>query len=162
LQWIAGEASGGLLLEQALTTCGVEDMVLTALLDNLPHNQTAPAQVPCQVVSPRLMRRARDYIEQHIEEPMSVGDIAAFAGVSTRGLHLAFRKYHNTTPMAYLRDMRLERVRADLLRGDGWGGPVSVTTTAIRWGFSHLGQFSASYCQRFGELPSQTKVRASH
>jgi len=92
LQWLAGEASGGLLLEQALTTCGVEDMVLTALLDSLPHNQTASAQVPCQVVSPRLVRRARDYIEQHIEAPMSVGDIAAFSGVSTRGLHLAFRK----------------------------------------------------------------------
>jgi AraC-like DNA-binding protein len=36
----------------------------------------------------------------------------------------------------------------------------SVTDTALRWGFSHLGQFSASYRQRFGDLPSRTRALA--
>jgi len=162
LHWLAGEAAGGLLLEQPLSAASVEDMVLTALLDGLPHNQTPLMPVSSSVVAPRVVRRAREYIEQHMDEPMSVGDIAAHVGVSARGLHLAFRKYHDTTPMACLRDMRLDRVRADLLRGDGAGGVASVTATAVRWGFSHLGQFSASYRQRFGELPSQTKARACH
>lgn len=162
VHWLAGEASGGVLLEQALSAASVEDMVLTALLDGLPHNQRpAPARAGAGV-SPRVVRRAREFIEQHIDEALSVGDIAAHAGVSARGLHLAFRKFHDTTPMAYLRDLRLDRVRADLLRAEAGGAAQGVTTTALRWGFTHLGQFAASYRRRFGELPSQTRLQARH
>ena len=35
-------------------------------------------------------------------------------------------------------------------------GEVSVTEVAHRWGFAHLGRFSASYAHRFGERPSTT------
>jgi AraC-like DNA-binding protein len=162
LQWLAGEASGGLLLEQTLCAASIEDMVLTALLDGLPHNQRPTPASASMGVSPRVVRRARDFIEQHIDEALCVGDIAAHVGVSARGLHFAFRKYNATTPMAYLRDLRLDRVRADLLRGDDTGAAHSVTATAVRWGFTHLGQFAASYRRRFGELPSQTRQRARH
>lgn len=163
VHWLAGEASGGQLLEQALSAASVEDMVLTALIDGLPHNQRPAPASATSVVSPRVVRRAREFIEQHIDEALSVADIAAHAGVSARSLHLAFRKYHDTTPMAYLRELRLDRVRADLLRGDGWtAADHSVTATAVRWGFTHLGQFAASYRQRFGELPSQTRLRVRH
>lgn len=163
VQWLAGEASGGLLLEQPLSAASVEDMVLTALLDGLPHNQRPAPASASAVVSPRVVRRARDFIEQHIDEPLTVADIATHAGVSARGLHLAFRKFHNTTPMACLRELRLDRVRADLLRcDDGNAAGQSVTATAVRWGFTHLGQFAASYRSRFGELPSQTRLRARH
>jgi len=33
---------------------------------------------------------------------------------------------------------------------------VTVTATAERWGFGHLGEFSVMYRKRFGESPSQT------
>ena len=52
-----------------------------------------------------------------------------------------------------LKDIRLERARAELLAG---GDGVSVTTVAMAWGFTHLGKFSNDYRARFGELPSQT------
>lgn len=163
LLWLAGEASGGMLLEQTISTASVEDMVLTALLDGLPHNQRPTPSSGSVGLSPRVVRRAREFIEQHIDEALSVGDIAAHAGVSARTLHMGFRKYHNTTPMAYLRDLRLDRVRADLLRGDDSAAAThSVTATAVRWGFTHLGQFAACYRKRFGELPSQTRQRARH
>ena len=59
--------------------------------------------------------------------------------------------------MAYLRDVRFDKVRADLSTAAGERG--CVTRTALRWGFSHFGQFSAAYKCRFGELPSQTVAR---
>lgn len=37
------------------------------------------------------------------------------------------------------------------------GSPV--THTALRWGFGHLGQFSANYQRRFGQQPSATLRR---
>ncbi|MGH8785350.1 MAG: AraC family transcriptional regulator [Cupriavidus necator] len=162
LQWLAAEASGGLMLDQPLAAASVEEMVITSLLDGLPHNQGAYVPRADAGVSPRCLRRARDYIAQHIDEPLTVGAIAAHAGMSSRSLHVAFRKYHDTTPMAYLRDLRLDKVRTELLGGSADGARPSVTATALRWGFTHLGQFAASYRQCFGELPSQTLARSMH
>ena len=51
----------------------------------------------------------------------------------------------------------LERVRAELMRATP--GSDSVTDAATRWGFQHLGHFSASYRRQFGETPSETLKR---
>lgn len=46
----------------------------------------------------------------------------------------------------------MERVRAELLSGE----VNNVTGAALRWGFAHMGRFSAEYKTRFGETPSQS------
>jgi transcriptional regulator GlxA family with amidase domain len=51
---------------------------------------------------------------------------------------------------------RLQLVRDELLRSDA---EVNVTTMALRYGFSHLGRFSAYYRATFGEMPSETLRR---
>lgn len=40
------------------------------------------------------------------------------------------------------------------------GPDISVTETALRWGFGHLGEFAGEYRARFGERPSDTLRRA--
>jgi AraC family ethanolamine operon transcriptional activator len=50
--------------------------------------------------------------------------------------------------MRYLRQLRLDRARLDLL-----SGRCSVTEAATRWGFWNLGDFARYYRQRHGELP---------
>ncbi|WJJ95055.1 helix-turn-helix domain-containing protein [Neopusillimonas aromaticivorans] len=82
--------------------------------------------------------------------------MAEHVDVSIRSLFAGFRKYRNTSPMRQLKERRLEKVHHDLLNP---GPDTSVTQVALRWGFSHLGQFSAAYQQRYGELPSATLKR---
>ena len=86
---------------------------------------------------------------------MTVGDIAAAAGVSDRTLQAAFQAELEITPMAYLRGRRLDRARAELADA-AMQDRTSVTEVADRWGFGHLGRFAAEYKARFGESPSQT------
>jgi AraC-like DNA-binding protein len=57
--------------------------------------------------------------------------------------------------MHYLRDLRMERARAELVSGEC----QNVAGVALRWGFAHLGRFSASYKARYGESPSQSVRR---
>jgi transcriptional regulator GlxA family with amidase domain len=83
--------------------------------------------------------------------------MAEHAGVSTRSLHQGFRKYRDTTPATYLTDIRLERVRQELVGGSERG--VTIRDIALRWGFHHHGHFSARYLRRYGELPSRTLNR---
>ena len=77
----------------------------------------------------------------------------AVAGVSLRSLYAGFQDFCDISPMQYLRNVRLERVRAELTAGPVSGGVASV---ALRWGFTHMGRFSAEYKAHFGESPSQT------
>jgi AraC-like DNA-binding protein len=61
--------------------------------------------------------------------------------------------------MTYLREVKLARVRADLLEAD----PSSTTVAAVasRWGFNHLSRFTEMYRRKYGVLPSVT-LRQHH
>ena len=82
-------------------------------------------------------------------------DIARAACVTVRAIQLAFRRHLDTTPMAHLRSLRLERAHQQLRaanRGDG----TTVTDVASRWGFLDPSRFAALYRRTYGEPPSQT------
>ena len=105
---------------------------------------------------PQAVRRVRDYIEAHAQEDIDIADICKVAGVPLRTLHHQFRHSLGITPLQLLRDIRLKRVRMDLL---GARAGSSVTSIALDWGFDHLGRFAASYKKRFGETPRETLKR---
>lgn len=154
VDWLFAEASDGDLLEHSLVATRLQETLMTVLLDTLPHNQCAARGSDGMVVSPRFVIRAQAYIEQHVHEPLTAGDIAEHVGVSVRSLFAGFRKYRDTSPMAYLKDLRLDMARTELRTATTLRG--CVTRIALKWGFSHFGQFSAAYRRRFGELPSET------
>jgi transcriptional regulator GlxA family with amidase domain len=100
------------------------------------------------------VRRAAAFIDAHASQPITLADIAAAAGVTGRALQYAFRRHYDTTPTGYLRRIRLERARQELLAADP--ARESVTAVAYRWGFVSPGQFSAAYRQAYGVTPDQT------
>ena len=106
-------------------------------------------------VDPANVKRAIDFIEAHLREPITLGDITRAAGVPGRTLLQNFRDHRGTSPMRYLRDARFVRVREDLSRAP----ERSITRVAMLWGFYHLGRFAVEYRKRFGETPSQTRAK---
>jgi transcriptional regulator GlxA family with amidase domain len=86
--------------------------------------------------------------------PWSSAELAEASHVSVRSLQESFRKSLGTSPMRYLGDLRLDQVRQELTAAAP--GALTVSETASRWGFTHLGRFAAAYRRRFGELPSDT------
>jgi AraC-like DNA-binding protein len=147
------DAGHEVLQHPAVRLSQVRTFVTTLLLthehsfsDQLRHGHSPPR--------PRNLRGALGFIEAHLAEPMTLGDIARAAGCSARTLNDAFHEHFAVSPMARVRQLRLDAARAELL-----GGGASVTEVAGRWGFSHLSRFSGAYHERFGELPSQTLRR---
>ncbi|SFO52092.1 Helix-turn-helix domain-containing protein [Pseudonocardia ammonioxydans] len=98
-----------------------------------------------------------DYMRAHAHEHLRPEDLARVACMSVRALQASFRHELGTTPSRLLREIRLERVHTALSSGNP---DVSIGAVALRWGFAHLGRFSAQYRSRFGELPNQTLARA--
>ena len=102
------------------------------------------------------VRRAQQYIGAHLDDVMTIGDVAAAAGVAHRTLYKHFHEVRGISPMRYARDCRFAEVRRALLHA---GPQDNVTTIAVHWGFCHLGRFSVEYRKRFGETPSETLRR---
>lgn len=133
----------------------MEQLCASVLLSNHPHNHTDTAPSRRSTVLPRHVRRAQDFMQAHAHEPITVDQLAAVAGVSARSLYAGFREFLQTSPMHYLRDLRMERARTELLSGES----TSVAGVALRWGFAHMGRFGLDYKKRYGESPSQTLRR---
>ncbi len=98
--------------------------------------------------------RLEAYMRSRLCAPVALEDLARAAGVSVRGLNALCQRHRGESPMALLRNMRLDAVRARLMERPGH----CVTDAALEFGFGHLGRFSSYYRERFGELPSQTAV----
>ncbi len=164
LDWLFREATDGALLEQPLLAAQLEETLLLTLLQVQPYQadrRAAALLSPTQsatAAAPAFVLRAEEYMATQAHEALTVSHIAQQAGVSTRSLYAGFQKHRGYSPMDYLRQLRLSRVHADLCHPAS--AHTSVTDVALRWGFGHMGQFSAAYKQRFGELPSHTLRRA--
>ncbi|HEY0574119.1 MAG TPA: AraC family transcriptional regulator [Pseudonocardia sp.] len=140
-----------------LTTRTLENLLVGTLLLAQPHNYTAELNQPTRAASPRAVREAMELLEARPEHTWSVGELAASVHVSVRALQDAFARSAGMSPMRYLRQVRLARVRAELL--DGVPGNTTVTEVAARWGFAHHGHFAAAYRAKFGEPPAGTLRR---
>ncbi|MBF4613011.1 AraC family transcriptional regulator [Curtobacterium sp. VKM Ac-1376] len=128
----------------------------TAFLDSFPPRVD---DLPAVLGLPRnaRLRAAVEYIHAHAAESVTVTELSDVAGLSVRSVQESFRRVFDVSPLTYLREVRLDRVRSELLELDPQAGVVG--DVARRWGFAHLGRFSAAYAARFGEYPKQTLRR---
>lgn len=102
---------------------------------------------------PAAVRRAIEYLHAHAGADLDLVDIARAAGVGPRALQRAFRRWSDTTPLGYLRTVRLQRAHEELVAPpDG----ATVASVAMRWGFHHAGRFAADYQRAFGVSPQCT------
>ncbi|GAB7539087.1 cupin domain-containing protein [Burkholderia sp. 3C] len=149
------ERSGGVL--NHLQMAGdLEQALLKGLLIAQPHNYSTELADVLRPTVPRYVHLARQFIQAHAREDVTLEDIERAAGVSRQKLFASFRQHVGQGPMACLKRYRLEGVRRDLVSD---GSARNVSTVALAWGFTHLGRFSAEYKSLFGETPSQTLKR---
>ena len=83
-----------------------------------------------QVCAP-LVRQAIDFIQANCARDISMADIAAAINVTPRAVQYMFRRHLDTTPMAYLRRIRLDRAHRDLLAADPSHDTVSGAPNSL-------------------------------
>jgi transcriptional regulator GlxA family with amidase domain len=93
-----------------------------------------------------------------LEKLVQVSRLARAAGVTLRTLERAVHAVHATTPLEFLRALRLSEARQTL---STCGSTTTVTEVATRFGFRELGRFAGEYRDRFGESPSDTLRRSA-
>ncbi|GAB1639610.1 helix-turn-helix domain-containing protein [Krasilnikovia sp. MM14-A1259] len=139
-------------LSHPLALTSALDVAVSAVLAAFPHTSD-PTAVGSRRVRPAVIRRAVAFIDAHPDQPITLADIAAAAGISVRGLHHGFRRHLDTTPTVYLRRVRLAHAHHDL-HAAAYGDAVAAV--ARRWGFGHPGRFAGYYRTVYGRPPSDT------
>lgn len=158
INYMVTELEMGILEDlQPSTHDHFETMLTSMLLDLQPHNYCGALSEHKSIPAQHYVRKAEAYMRENLGSVISPDELAAVTEVTPRTLCNGFHRYHQTTPMGYLKSLRLERVHHDL-RSAGHGD--TITRIAMNCGITHLGRFSSEYRKRFGEAPSQTlKIR---
>jgi len=102
----------------------------------------------------RRVQEALRLLRERARTRVSIAEVAATVGTSTRGLQKLFRAEVGQTPGEYLRAVRLDGVRRDLQSASTGPDRESIATIAARWQFSNAGRMAAAYRAAFGSPPS--------
>jgi AraC-like DNA-binding protein len=141
-------------LAHPLVLAGAIDAIAGAALATFAHNGD-PDGERLRRAWPAAIRRATAYIDTNPARPLTLADIAAEAAISVRALQTGFQQHLNTTPMLYLRQVRLAHAHHDLQNADPTHGD-DIAAIARRWGFGHLGRFAGYYRTTYGHPPRHT------
>lgn len=126
-----------------------------ALLTSHPHNHSHLLEKPAPPSSRTVVRLVEEYVDAHANGPIVATDLARMTGTSVASIDAAFRKHRGMSPMAFLRQRRLERAR-QALRSDS---RLSMTSAAHLAGYLGVDAFEAAYFRAFRETPAETKRR---
>ena len=102
----------------------------------------------------RIAKLAQEYIEEHHNETIRMEDLCRVTSVGIRTLQRCFKEYFDLSISDYLKAVRLNTAHRELTVARP--SEDSVTSIALRNGFTHLGRFSTEFHNFFGQPPSET------
>ncbi|MEM9101624.1 MAG: GlxA family transcriptional regulator [Pseudomonadota bacterium] len=91
-----------------------------------------------------------DYMLQNLHKKMDVAILADFCNMSHRNFQRKFKAHFQTTPINYLKNLRLEQARQWLEESQ-----LSIEKIAERAGFDSTSGFRRAFLQRFDVSPQQ-------
>ena len=109
-----------------------------------------------QNAEPPLVQRAREYINNHKTEDLSLAEVAKTAGASVFHFCKVFHKSTGLRFRDYLARLRLEDARNRLLNPS-----LRISEIAFDVGFQSLTQFNRTFKRVFGQSPSEFRAQVS-
>lgn len=106
-------------------------------------------------VSNWLVKRSEELLFDQMATRLTVTDLCTRLKVSRRTLQYSFHAVTGTSPVEYLRGLRLNAARRRLTSTPS--DSLRVGDIAAEVGFDHLSYFARHYRDMFGELPSHTR-----
>jgi AraC-like DNA-binding protein len=134
------------------------EMVVSALLLCVEHRYSEQLGTPAKKAARPSVIKAVEQIHSDPQRAWTVATLAAGSFCSVRSLQASFSLELGTSPMRYLAAVRMRCAHNDLMLRSPHQETVSAIAT--KWGFSHLGRFSAVHKRTYGETPSNTLNRA--
>lgn len=94
--------------------------------------------------------KAIDWLKHNFVKPLSVGELAAYTGMSKSSFYTHFRAMTSMTPLQFQKKLRLSEARRLMLTEN-----LDAMATTFRVGYESPSQFSREYSRLFGAPPSK-------
>ncbi|MCP4319835.1 MAG: GlxA family transcriptional regulator [Hyphomicrobiales bacterium] len=94
-----------------------------------------------------------ELMESNLSEPLSLLEIADYAGLSRRQIERLFRQEMGRSPARYYLEIRLDRARHLLIQSS-----MPVVEVAVACGFVSASHFSKCYRELYGRSPQQERA----
>jgi AraC-like DNA-binding protein len=136
-------------LEAPTERCAAESLLTLALARLVTRHAQSPTLFAEERPEPLAVRRARDYLADHVTENVSLHELSAIVGLSPFHLLRVFRREVGLAPHEYLLNERIRRARILLNRG------VPIGEIACELGFADQSHFTRRFKQTVGVSPGQ-------
>jgi AraC family transcriptional regulator len=127
------------------------ESLATALAVHLLHNYSAAAQPVRDYTSglpTHKLRRVREYINEHLEDDLSLSDLASVSVMSPHHFARQFKQATGLSPHQYVTSRRIEQAKVLLAKTD-----LSITEIALRVGCASQSHLSKLFRQITGTSP---------
>ncbi|MEO8043885.1 MAG: AraC family transcriptional regulator [Spartobacteria bacterium] len=122
-------------------------LTITANRSASPTGETHARALPADIW------RARSYIEEHLEEEISLAKVARFAGISPNHLSEKFKAVSGIKFVDYIAHARFERARSLLPDRH-----LRISEIAFEVGFQSLSQFNRVFKRLSGLSPTEYRA----
>lgn len=131
----------------------VSEMCLRTLMPGVDQHQRSSLAALMSSRNPVLIATVT-LMNRHLDDPLSLGEVAEAAGYSRRHLERLFRDATGQTPGDFYRHLRLDRGRNLLTTTE-----LSLPEIAVACGFGSVSHFSKSFKARYGIAPTKLAQR---
>lgn len=129
-------------------------LALAARLLALQSPERAATSVRSRALPAWRLRRVIEYVEAHLDEDLTLAELAGVAGFSLSHFKPLFRRAVGMPVHRFVLERRVERARVRLMEGKR-----SRTEIALEAGFSHPSHMARSMRRVLGLTPSQVAAR---
>ena len=147
---IAHEIEGGFLdhiLADALNTA------LAVQITRLCGGAAAISLEPANGLSRERLRRVHDYVEAHLDDRLSLADLAGVACLSPYHFSRSFKQAVGMGPQRYVMHRRVERAKALMRRTDQ---PLALIAQEV--GFADQSHLTSVFRREFGVTPGHFRA----
>lgn len=101
------------------------------------------------------IQEAKSILQNNMERPPSLAELAAEIGMSISKLKILFPKMVGLPPYVYLRRLRMEKAMVLLVESG-----MNVTEVAMEVGYNSISYFTKAFYKQFGVYPSRARRQA--
>jgi AraC family transcriptional regulator, glycine betaine-responsive activator len=130
----------------------VAEQFIHARIRSTADDQRMPLRARLNISHPKLIS-VIGMMEQNIEQPLPLTELAERAGLSMRQLERLFQRYLGETPARHYLELRLDRARQLLTQTT-----MPVLSVALACGFVSASHFSKAYREVFDRAPRDERL----
>jgi AraC family transcriptional regulator len=140
------------ICSEMITNDGVSALAIDTLITEFAIETYRNSSVSKKGKSPRWLKIAIEFIDEHFSSNLTLNEIASIAGIHPVHLARVFKRVYHCTIADYIRELRIKSARQMLLKSN-----LSLAQIAFENGFTDQSHFTKIFKRLTDKTPAEYK-----